>query len=379
MRVTVREPEVLGAIPPDKVALYLAAHDWALVEERLGSFSIWEHREHKRRVLLPVSQEFGDYPLRIVEILEATQAVEGRSQLEILSDLTSLYCDVVRLRHLSGNVGDASIPLEAGIELVANAKDLLVSAAHAAIKPQPYYAYRMERASEYLKRVRLGQTEYGSFVVTLISPIFSSVPLPGRPAAEPFERAVTRTLLQAVAAAVLAAEEAERKSDISPFSELVHLGVSANLCEALVDLHRETGAVELGISISWAPGRDLVTPAIPQRVRIPQKLVPVLEEASRVFRDTGTEPSTRLTGAVIDLHSEWRLHEESPQGAGLITIAGPVEGRVRKVRVTLPMPDYLKAVDAHRQGHIVSVVGRIQREGNYFTLAEPQGFQVEPE
>ncbi len=379
MRVTVREPALLHAIPPRNIAWYLSAHDWTVGKERPERFSLWSHPDYQSQVLLPASQDLGDYALRVNELLETLQDFEGRSQLEIITDLLVPYADVVRVRHATSNEADGSLPLESGVMFVAGAKDLVLSAANAAVSPRHYYSSRLEEAGAYLKGVRLGQTERGSFVLTLISPIFVSGALFGRPeeVQEPFERRVTRTLVQAVAAATTAAEAAEAHQDISPFEKVVSLGVSANLCDSLVTLNEETGATAVDFSVTWAAGRELPRPNVPDRVRVPQRLVPALKEASRVFRGSFQPRFTNLSGAIIDLHSEWMLQKADTAAAGLITVAGTIDGRTRKVRVELPMQDYMRAIDAHRQGKLVRVRGVIRREGNYFALQDPTGFVVD--
>ena len=49
---------------------------------------------------------------------------------------------------------------------------MLLSAACSLSNPQPLYrAGANKEAREYLKQVRMGQTEQGSFVITLLSPV----------------------------------------------------------------------------------------------------------------------------------------------------------------------------------------------------------------
>ena len=48
---------------------------------------------------------------------------------------------------------------------------MLLAAACAARNPQPFYrAGSNKEAMDYMRRVKLGQTEHGSFVVTLLCP-----------------------------------------------------------------------------------------------------------------------------------------------------------------------------------------------------------------
>lgn len=327
-------------------------------------------------MLLPESAEFGDYALSLHEILEATQEIENRSQVEILRDMQVLFADIIRLRHFSVGSADGSIPLEAGMHFVQGARGLLLAAASAAITPRNYFPNRLAEATEYIKKTRLGQTEKGSFVVTIVSPIFVSGNLFSERPDEPFERRVTTTLARAVAAAAAAADASDKLHDIKPFRDAVRLGVSSNLCDSLVAIHEETNATDVGVSLSWAPGRELPKPDVPENIIVSQKIIPVLREASRFLREEFSPHPAELFGSVTDLHSDWMLHAKSPDTAGEITVDGKVDRRKRKVRVTLLMSDYLRAVDAHRKGSRVRIKGEIRRDGNFFSLIDPYDFEV---
>src|SRR4051812_12848880 len=84
------------------------------------------------------------------------------------------------------------------------------------------------------ERQAWGQTEHGSFVVTLLAPVPPLLqpkldPSWASPADEPMERLVTRRLMQALEASRTAAEMA-LSGDAKAFEDAVNAGVSANLC-----------------------------------------------------------------------------------------------------------------------------------------------------
>ena len=71
-----------------------------------------------------------------------------------------------------GRENNGSVLLDEGVELVSQAREMLLAAACATTTPQPVYrAGANRKAGEYMKRVRLGQTEHGSFAVTLMAPV----------------------------------------------------------------------------------------------------------------------------------------------------------------------------------------------------------------
>jgi hypothetical protein len=101
--------------------------------------------------------------------------------------------------------------LEQAVAFVERSRDMVLAAACAAITKRPYFATRKPtRATEYLSRVRMGQTERGSYVLTILSPVapelVAECQLPlDLEMPEPYERQVTRTLAEALAAMAQAA------------------------------------------------------------------------------------------------------------------------------------------------------------------------------
>lgn len=91
MKVTIRDRDVLGSIPPGNLDTYLRIRGWQEVRKEENRFSIW-HKQDDRdtfEILLPLNSEFRDYPIRVAEMLSNLEIVEERSQLDILYDIAS--------------------------------------------------------------------------------------------------------------------------------------------------------------------------------------------------------------------------------------------------------------------------------------------------
>ena len=120
-------------------------------------------------------------------------------------------CDVIRVRASVGEDRD-SVTLDVGVTLDQQSREMLLAAACAERAPQAVFrAAANKDAAEYLKSVRLGQTEQGSFVITLLAPPPPLLQPALDPAwddldAEPFSRRVSLRLVTALRAARSAAE-----------------------------------------------------------------------------------------------------------------------------------------------------------------------------
>ncbi|MDB5612903.1 MAG: hypothetical protein JWQ22_556, partial [Devosia sp.] len=297
---------------------------------------------------------------------------EGRSQIDIIRDLLNSGFDLVRLAARSENTSSGSIKIDEGIQLFEYAREIMMASACAAVRPRAvFHARKPQQANEYMEKARLGQTEHGSYVLTILSPVapqlnaYSDTSLfPD----EPFERQVMRTLTRAVGKAVDAAEQAATHRDFSPFQDAVSEGVSANLCEAMAGLFKIGEATEIGLSVAWAQNRPAPSNA-PSSILITRDVVPAIAEAARIFRATDTLEAYLVQGPVVKL-------ERSGDTAGRVTILANIEEVARKVVVELSPQDYDKATQAHREFKSVQVVGNVKRDGRSFCAFNAARFDV---
>jgi hypothetical protein len=92
MLVTIRDPQILKALEPNRLRAYLQAHGWQEKQPLKNHASLWDHTTTSGEffeILLLENPEFSDYSRRMYELLETLETVESRSQLTILQDLIS--------------------------------------------------------------------------------------------------------------------------------------------------------------------------------------------------------------------------------------------------------------------------------------------------
>jgi hypothetical protein len=82
------------------------------------------------------------------------------------------------------------------------------------------------------------------------------------------------------------------------------------------------------------------------------------------------EPVDReLRGIIV------RLEQKEAVG-GEVLLRFEMDGRRQHARVQLGAEDYHRACDAHRDGQVVRVGGRLEREGQQWRLMSPHDFQI---
>lgn len=379
MKVTVRDPAALLAIQPREVAAYLRARGWQEHRRISNKGSTWirpGQGDDGAEVLLPLDRGLLDYTGRMAELLRTLELEEQRSQLEILRDLENTSGDVIRVRLDRVDITGGSVPLEAGVSLIEGVRDMLAAAACATIAPKAYFqARRPTAATEYINKVRLGQTEQGSYVVTIVSKVppeltTGQMRLPLGPPEDPFERKVVLTLASSLGTVREAADTAAVRGGIEAFEQGVPLGVSANLCDAISAVGRDPSVNSLDIGFAWAASRPVVQ-SVPRLVSFPSDTMPIIWEAGRLLRETAPREDVELRGVVVG------LDRGESDVEGTVTVLGVVDAQVRRVRIVLADPEYQMAVRAHGDRLPVTCYGDFAKAGKAWFLRSPRGFRLD--
>ena len=362
MKVNIRDADALRAVTPGALAAYARAAGW-IAQERYGEHSDVYVAEGLPDIIIPRTERLGDYASTVAEMIDVFAQVADQDELTIYRSLVTADRDVVRVR--VGESDDGSVTLDDGANLIGGAQDMLASAARSLRDRRSVYHGRMDReAEDLLKRVRLGQTDQGSFVVTLLTPILpppmpTLLPDPDDLNA-PLERRMTRRLVEALGAA---SEMVERTAagEEDAFGELATHGVNANLCEALVRIIEPFSTLDVGVS--WARTRPMSVPEA--LVQFGHADATLLKEAARSFRECAPQPDVRLHGFV-------RLLKRGQADVdGTIGLAADVDGQRQSVVAVLEREDYEQAVQAHRDKALVVLTGDLDRVGQRWRLLNP--------
>ena len=365
MKASIRDKDALAAVSPAALAAYARAAGWSRMED-YGDHSDVYASEGAPEIVIPRTQRLGDYAGVVSRLIEIFAQAAGMDTLVLYRDLVTADRDVVRVRAAPED-GNGSVNLNDGVSLITGARDMLLAAACSLREPRRFYRAGANReASDYLRRVQLGQTEQGSFVVTLLSPV---VPAPMQQAAlldsmaedQPIERQVTLRLLEALTATREATERASG-GDGGAFPKAVPRGTSANLCEALATLIEPFRGLDVGMT--WA--RTCPMRAAGQTVRFGASDAPILREAARLFREREPRPDLSLVGRVQ------RLKRDDDEMDGTITLRTYIDGRVLSVEAVLSQPDYDRAIQAHKSRAPVVVKGDLERFGRRWRLHNPR-------
>ncbi|MER9124262.1 hypothetical protein NKH81_14360 [Mesorhizobium sp. M0959] len=378
MKVVVQDTATLRALKPLELAAYLRAKGWRQEADLNGKGSLWLLKSPggaEFDVTLPAKRELGDYVLRVAEVLQTLANAEERSQLDVLRDVQTTSADLVRVRAPSRDAENGTLPLDQAVAFVERSRDMMLAAACAAIDKRPFYAKRKaQQAMDHLSHLRMGQTERGSYVLTILSPVppelrpAQGTLLPVEPE-DPYERLVTRTLMGALKALEGAARDAAVEGNMAPFQAAVSRGVSANLCDAVVGLSAVSPGEGLDIQVSWSRTRP-VDNDTPSKVTLGSDSIPLIEEAARQFRETASLEDVDVEGVVT------RLDRGPAASEGDVTITGSVDGQMRRITLRLGSDTYRHAIQAHDERRTVRCTGELVKEGRGYRLKDPRHFEI---
>lgn len=365
MKVSIQDKKALLEVSPAALSAYARVAGWTKVDT-YGEHSDVFMGEGLPEIILPRTAHLGDYARVVSMIIEIFAEVADVDELTLYRDLAMADRDVVRVRAVGGDES-GSLVVSDGIDLLSGARDMILAAACSLQGAQPIYRAGANReARAYLNRVRLGQTEQGSFAITLLSPVISP-PIQQQMFSaseyrdDPIERQVTKRLADALAATREATEKTV-VGDAGAFSEAVARGVSANLCEALVKLIEPFPILD--ISLVWARTHPMNTAR--NVVRFASHDAPILREAARSFRDREPRPDMRLFGIVQ------RLQRGERDTKGTIALRASIDGQNQVVAAVLKQSDYARAIQAHDTKSPLVMEGDLERTGQRWRLLNPR-------
>jgi len=368
MNNQILDKKALSSIIPLTLNRYLRAHGW----EKYGSYRNAGdiYQLDGKQILTPLSADLIDYADVIYNAVVALASVEERSELQIFNDLKEAEADVIRFRIPEAGENN-TLPITQAKQVVEQSYNLLMAAACAADRPQAVYrAGSNKEASEYIDSVEMGQTERGSFILTLLSKVSPSLEsqsdLFGQDS-DPFSRKVTRKLVQGLSSVRTAIGEVNSGASVIAFEQRIGEGVSANLCEAVSHLAQ----YNTDIALNWAIVRPVAQPNEIYKVSFREADKDVLQEASFLLRQREPRFDEALTGMVVKLESQ------NAEEWGKVTFKFVIDGKLNSVSAECASSLYRQLLEAHKAHKEVRLEGDLESRGNgHWVLTNPRRLEI---
>lgn len=317
------------------------------------------------QLLVPLNPDISDFTEMMLRVVQQLAADEGQSPARVLLDLLSLDVDTIRFSVRSPVTDRGTLPLEQGLALLDGARRSLLAAACSVLAPESRYHRRMSRteAENFVDACEIGQTEKGSYTVTLRAP----VGLTDSPSAAvesvqvPFARKATQTLALSVARVAHAIDEDRVDSVLETPAGAAP--VTANLCEALLKMQPERENSALAFSVSWAA--SFPAPNASGTVVLRNEHFPLINVMSHRLRGEVAPQAAEFIGHVDELRGE--LGDDGRR-RGEVRLTVYHEDEAVKATADLNAEQYESAARAHMAGQRVVVRGVLNRGPRLSTL-----------
>lgn len=358
-------------IDPARVAVYLRGKGW-LHEGDIGQLAtIWHRPESDRsdvEIVLPLSNFVMDFYDRMADVYDVLEKFERRSISIILKDISGNFDDNVRIRVFHNDVDRGTIPLNDGVLLNFKARDLMAAAAMSVVMKQRHFSgARSKEANEYIDSLRLGQTEFGSYIVNVLAPV-TVLPQDKLYETTPMSRVVTENLRSSLEALSLAIERVHSGHELSAFDEAISKGASSNMCDALIGF---SGAQkQRGFEISIEPTSALEFSSPIKKFSFDVQAVRVIVNASAYYKDDYVIPHCTIVGTIR------RLDRPLGDEIGTVTVTALVTGIEKHVAIQLGPEEYVEAVNAHKLRAAVRCYGDLHVKARTSMLLNPSDFEV---
>lgn len=350
----------------ENVCNYLRRNRWAEQSPGIAG-SLWQRdNDAGQTIMIAVPASIRIDSIEWRSVIERLAVFEQRSADEVASNIRNLFVDITRLRAANDLVISGSIPLAAGVGLVAAAQKMLRATATTAQRPRAHIAGNFSKLGDRIvDQARLGHTEEGSYILPILMPLTESAPSEhedlwteesgvSRVAPEPAERRITRTLAQALTAIQTRIVQPAQDPKPSDMHDLVAAGVSRELVLAVNQVVADQAVATFEAAFDWASG--LTAPAvIPSGVTVPSAATELLTRAARLLSSSKREPNRSFTGPIVEV----RHLPDDPYGeVALQTIK---QGRQVEIRVRLTSDQLDPAHEWMRTARTIVVDGPVQR------------------
>jgi len=368
------DPNNLMLPPLGLLRRYLIAHKWTQQSLRGGTlelFSLGSRDETAEIVLGNVDPN--DTVKRILQALQILSDLSSVPVDRLAREISMFDFDVVNARLPDSLVLRDSISLRIAERFVGNARRFFMSAAAAEISGLLLVSNAQQIGADYADSCRFAHTFRGSFGFAIESPAGTSPrTLDGEPSPRPVERRIVERMANGLSHLQVAS--AVRSAD--PILEGVADGFNLNMLQDFQALLANSSASSMKFDFTLTPAWPTT---LGQRLSadITEDVLPLIETAASQLRPANVPQTEVIVGKIVWLESREVPTDLLHDGGREIGVEGESADRgPLVVRVRLQPEEYLTALDAHKNGRLVRLVGVVRRTSRGSSIVGSVAFQV---
>lgn len=351
-------------------AKYLKDTGWNLVPTKrtyIKIFQIIKEKDEAFQVIIPLDKTFSDYKYTMYQAIETVAYVEKQSPEQLLLFLLNPNTDILKIRLDKKGIEPGNILFDDAIHIYENAKKLIAATAQDIIHPKKYHQGRIDDSiSQFIGKCKFGQTEIGSYVVSIVCPFAEldesdgykqlSIFSEEEQCADSITRKVTNRIMSNVAQIKSSIDNGEYEKLVSENEKNL---ISVNFYEALSGLNFEDEGSDIEFIAQWSPAVK-INRSPNDRVLLSNNYYQPISAAIEKLKESSSS-KTRILGKIKKLES---TPDASKRISGKITVVYLDEDDARRTATaSLSKEDYDKAIIAHSHGSYVEIIGDLQHSG----------------
>lgn len=346
---------------PLAVCQYMEQTEWKKYPFKRRDIRVYQ-KETKTGLLqatVPLDRSLTDYKVTMYDTVVSIAEAEKRSVERVMLHLLNPNTDIIKIRLQKQEVEAGNILFDDAIELYDNAKKLIAATAMDIINPRRnHYGRVSEPVEAFLSQCRFGQTEVGSYIVSVVCPfaelsedeeyrqlsIFSDEDR----CASSLTRKVTNKLMDNIAFIKEKIDEGNIEAISSDES-----GISSNFLEAVNGIGLQSENALVDFTPEWSPvvkkNRSNHT-----NIRITNDYYqPIAAAVDRI--KAVSNKRTEIIGRIKQLAAAPSVDKREDGTAVVVFLDGA--NKAKSVKIKLSKEDYEAAVEAYKSGKAVKAVG----------------------
>ena len=364
-------------INPLAFARYLKDTGWLLFptkKEYVKVFQIKTAGGESFQVNLPMDKNLSDFKSAMYQAVETVAFVENQSTEQLMLYLLNPNTDILKIRLDRKDIEVGNILFDDAIRIYENAKKLIAATAQDILHPRRFHQGRMDDSiSKFVNNCKFGQTEIGSYIVSVVCPfaeldetegyqqlsIFSSE----EQCAGSLTRQVTNKIMTNISSIRTHIDNGELDKLTSEDEATM---ISANFYEALTGLNLDVEGADVEFIAQWSPVVKK-NRSIYDRISLSHDYYQPISSTISKLREH-TKQTTKILGRIKKLESSPDL---SKRTSGKITVVYLDEKENKKTAtINVSKEDYDKAIQAHSEGYHVEITGELTGSRNNILTCE---------
>lgn len=348
-------------IDPYYFADYLAQKGWKTITRKRQDIKVFQIGQNSSffQVTIPFDYSLSDFSDVMFESVKTVAKTENKTLDQVFLCLSNPDSDILKIRIEKDDIKQGSILIDDAINVFEGAKKLLWAAAQDVIKPSLMHRGRADSTvSEFVSKCRFGQTEVGSYIVSVVCPINKDemeeeqlLLFDSDDYQNSFTRKVTTRVMQSIT-------KVKNEIDNGTFSSVFEKednAISSNFYEALIGMNLNDVDTIIELESCWSPKIPILE-EVPSVVSLNHNYyAPIISAVSKI-KEKNNEQIT-IHGRVKKLTASPDLLKRESGKISVVYLNA--DNNARTITATLARDDYAKAIEAHSNGCLCKLVGEI--------------------